>query len=105
MVFWKSFLALLRCLVKNAKKKKTFLKINVFFLVKCFIKLRCRRLQTVKNAKKTFLKINVFFLVKCFIKLRCRRLQTGLGILKNIKYLNFFKGQIFYAIFKNCIFP
>ena len=44
VVFWKSFHVLLRFLVKNAKNK-TFLKLNVF-LVKCFIKLTRRRLQT-----------------------------------------------------------
>ena len=54
--------------------------------------------------KTTFLKINVFF-SKMFIKFKCRRLQTGLAIIKNIKHLNFFKQQIFYAIFKNRIFP
>ena len=48
----------------------------------------------IKMQNTTFLKINVF-LVKCFIKLKCRRLQTGLAILKNIKHFNFFKGQIF----------
>ena len=72
VVFWKSFLVLLRFLVKNAKH-------NIFG-DKCFLS-------------------------KMFIKLKCRRLQTGLAILKNIKHFNFFKRHIFYAIFKNHIFP
>ena len=66
VVFRKSFLVLLRFLVKNAK--------------------------------------NNIFEDKCFIKLKCRRLQTGLAILKNIKHFIFFKRQIFNAIFKNRIF-
>ena len=71
MMFGKSFILLLRFLVKNAKKT-------------------------------TFLKINVF-LVKWFIKLKCRRLQTGLAILKNIKHLIFFQMTDFYGIFKKHI--
>ena len=58
----------------------------------------------LKCEKKFFFE-DKCFLVKCFIKLKCRRLQTGLAILKNIEHLNFFKGQNFYAIFKNHIFP
>ena len=57
----------------------------------------------IKNAKNV-LKISGF-LVKCFIKLKYRRLQTGLAILKKHQTFEFFKQQIFYAIFKNHIFP
>ena len=57
----------------------------------------------VKNAKN-----NIFedkcFLGKMFYRMKCMRLQTGLAIIKNIKHLNFFERQIFYAIFKNRIF-
>ena len=72
VVFWKSFLVLLRFLVKNAK--------NNIFEDKCFL-------------SKVFYQINM------------QGAQTGLAILKNIKHLNFFKRQFFYAIFKNRIFP
>ena len=72
VVFLKSFLVLLRFLVKNAK--------NNIFEDKCFFS-------------------------KMFYQIKIGRLQTGLAILKNIKHFNFFKRQIFYAIFKNRIFP
>ena len=72
VVFWKSFLALLRFLVKNAK--------NNIFEDKCFLS-------------------------KMFYQIKMQAATNWSSHLKNIKHLNFFKQQIFYAIFKNRIFP
>ena len=56
--------------------------------------------------KKTFLKINVF-LSKMFYQIKMQAATNWSSHLKkkNIKHFNFFKRQIFYAIFKNHIFP
>ena len=72
MVFWKSFLVLLRFLVKNGEKK------NIF-------------------EDKSFLS-------KMFYQIKKQAATNWSSHLKNIKHLNFFKRQIFYAIFKNHIF-
>ena len=71
VVFWKSCLALLRFLVKNAK--------NNIFEDKCFFS-------------------------KMFYQIKMQAATNWSNHLKNIKHLNFFKRQIFYAIFKNRIF-
>ena len=72
MVFWKSFLVLLRFLVKNAE--------NNIFEDKCFLS-------------------------KMFYEIKMQAATNWSSHLKNIKHFNFFKRQIFYAIFKNHIFP
>ena len=73
VLFWKSFLVLLRFLVKNVK--------NNIFEDKCFLS-------------------EMFYQIK---------MQAATNwsshLKKNIKHINFFKRQIFYAIFKNHNFP
>ena len=71
VVFWKSFLVLLRFLVKNAK--------NNIFEDKCFLS-------------------------EMFYQIKMQAATNWSSHLKNIKHFNFFKRQIFYAIFKNRIF-
>ena len=75
MVFWKSFLVLLHFLVKNAK--------NNIFEDKCFL----------SN------------LLKMFYQIKMQAATSWSSHLKKNKHLNFFKQYIFYAIFKNRIFP
>ena len=54
-------------------------------------------------------KKNIFedkcFLSKMFYQIKMQAATNWSSHLKNIKHLNFFKRQIFYAIFKNRIFP
>ena len=74
VVFWRSFLVLLRFLVKNAKKT-TFLKIKGF-LNKMFYQIKMHAATNWSSHLKKTSNISIFF-----------------------------KRQIFYAIFKNRIFP
>ena len=74
VVFWKSFLVLLHFLVKMQKKKK-----------------------------KTFLKIYVF-LSKMFYQIKMQAATNWSSHLKKHQTFQFFKQQIFYAIFKIAFF-
>ena len=59
----------------------------------------------VKNAKKKNIFENKCFLSKMLYQIKMQAATNWSSLFKKHQTLNFFKRQIFYAIFKNRIFP